>query len=187
MKRQKPDSADMWWAAFRYGMAHAFGLQRRWHSNHLSSDQTSDSDWTTVGETLANAMNEYGAAILAANPDATLPPRAAPLARSLPSPDILAHYERMWPGSADHILTMAEGRLQQRHVGMAVERDVGLTASEQGFLCGTAIVVITLVISFWLVSIGHEIPGLVGVLLVLAVAYQQLRNATGIRSPFTRV
>ena len=168
-------------------MAHAFGLQRRWHSNHLSSDKTSNPDWTTVGEALADAMNEYGAALLKGNPDATLPPRATPVAGSLPDPDILAHYERMWPGSADHILTMAEGRLQQRHVGMAVERDVGLTASEQGFLCGTAIVVITLVISFWLVSIGHEVPGLVGVLLVLAVAYQQLRNATGIRSPFTSV
>ena len=187
MKQMLFDDARTTWSDFRHGLLTAFGLHRHNNRFQLLSNRIAKSTWEVVGEALADAMNDYGAGILKANPCVTLPRKAEPVAGSLPDPNILAHYERMWPGSADHILTMAEGRLQQRHVGMAVERDVGLTASEQGFLCGTAIVVITLVISFWLVSIGHEIPGLVGVLLVLAVAYQQLRNATSIRSPFTSV
>ena len=177
MKRQKPDSAVIWWAAFKCGMAHAFGLQRRWHSNHLSSDQTPGSDWATVGEALADAMNEYGAALLKGNPDATLPPRATPLARSLPSPDILAHYERMWPGSADKILTMAEYNLHQRTRGLAAEQHIFMRPYTMGFFTGTAIVSSVLLVCFWLVSKGHWLPGMAGILLVAAISAVQFRAA----------
>lgn len=165
------------WPEFGRGLAGAFGLCRYRNRFQLLTDRFSRPTWAIVGEALADAMNDYGADMRKANPEATLPRRAEPLAGSLPDPEILAHYEREWPGSAEQILSMAENSLHQRSGEPAGQRPFFMQPYTLGFLAGTAMVLSILLVGFWLVSMGHWLPGMVGMLLVAAISVVQFRVA----------
>ncbi len=169
------EHANNRWPEFGHGLASAFGLSRYRNRFQLLTNRFSRPTWVVVGEALADAMNEYGADIRKTNPDATLPRRAEPLAGSLPDPEILAHYDREWPGSAEQILSMAENSLHQQTGELAAQRPFFKQPYTLGFLAGTAIVLTILLVGFWLVSLGHWLPGMVGILLVLVISAVQFR------------
>lgn len=171
------EHANNRWPEFGHGLASAFGLCRYRNRYQLLTDRFSRPTWEVVGEALADAMNDYGADIRKANPRATLPRRAEPLAGTLPDPDILAHYEREWPGSAEQILSMAENNLHQRTGELTAQHPFFKRPYTLGFLAGTAIVLTILLVGFWLVSVGHWLPGMAGILLVAAISVVQLRVA----------
>lgn len=179
MNKQKINASANGWSDFGHGVICAFGLDWRKNRFHPLYKRTERSTWEVVGEILADAMNDYGAAIRKQNPHAKLPPRAEPVAGSLPDPDILAHYERLQPGSADQILAMAENHLRQQTRGVAAGHQAFLRPYTLGLLAGTAIVVTILIACFWLVSEGHWLPGMVGLLLVAAITAGQFRVASG--------
>ena len=155
----------------------AFGLHHHNNRFQLLSNRIAKPTWEVVGEALADAMNDYGAGILKTNPCVTLPRKAEPVAGSLPDPEIFGHYEREWPGSADKILTMAEYNLHQRTRGLAAEEHIFMRPYTLGFFTGTAIVLTILLVCFWLVSKGHWLLGMVGILPVAAISFVQFRVA----------
>ena len=171
------EHANNRWPEFGHGLASAFGLCRYRNRFQLLTNRFSRPTWEVVGEAIADAMNDYGADIRRINPDAILPRRAEPVAGSLPDPEILAHYEREWPGSAEQILSMVEENLHQRTGELAAERPVFDRPYTLGFVAGTAIVLTILLAGFWLISVGHWLPGMVGILLVGAISVVQFRVA----------
>ena len=67
--------------------------------------------------------------------------------------------------------------MYQRTREVAAGHQTFLRPYTLGFLAGTAIVVTILIACFWLVSVGHWFPGMVGFLLVAAITAVQFRVA----------
>lgn len=86
----------------------------------------------------------------------------------LPPPDMLAEYEKIQPGFADRIVSMAEK--QQNH-RISIERSVVDTNNENsriGLYIGGAIGIIGVTGSLIIVALGHPVSGLAALFLALA-------------------
>lgn len=87
----------------------------------------------------------------------TLPPQRfvqIDFSGPLPPPEVLNGYENTLRGSADRIIRMAE-RQQNHHLRLEV----------LGWVSGTLIIVIVLIGSIWIISLGQSLVGFAGVLI----------------------
>jgi uncharacterized membrane protein len=79
----------------------------------------------------------------------------------LPPPRMLAEYEKILPGLADRIVGMAEGDLAHNH--QMQSKGLGAEIRERlvGQVGTIAIALMALVVSGWMVSSGHPLPGFI--------------------------
>lgn len=79
----------------------------------------------------------------------------------MPHPDDLAAYDRILPGAADRILTMAEEQASHRR---DLERTVvtsGVEQAKRGQQYGLVIAVVGLLVSLWMVALGADVTATV--------------------------
>jgi uncharacterized membrane protein len=79
----------------------------------------------------------------------------------LPHPELLAEYERILPGAADRILSMAERQQGHRHDLESTAMESNVQRSKQGLAAGFVICLAFLVVSAVLIGTGHEVAGTV--------------------------
>ncbi len=77
----------------------------------------------------------------------------------LPHPELSAAYERVLPGAADRIITMAERQQTHRHELESVAINGGSARARQGLAAGFVVTLAFLLASVWLVSTGHDVGG----------------------------
>src|SRR6266508_605347 len=77
----------------------------------------------------------------------------------LPPPQQLQAYDRVLPGLAERIVSMAEREQNNRHAMQRVEVEGGLELARRGQRYGLAVAVLVLVVSLILVLTGHEVVG----------------------------
>ncbi len=92
---------------------------------------------------------------------------------SIPSPEVLAHYNAIVPGAATRILNMAEEQSRHR---LALEQDMAEAEAKrahQAVESGSIIVMLCIGAGFLLVFSGRGVPGLViamaGILLFIGI------------------
>lgn len=86
----------------------------------------------------------------------------------VPSPDDLQEYDRVLPGAADRLISMAERQAEHRQY---VERrmvDAGTHNTARGQVLGFILALIVVVLGFVLLMAGKETAGLVALILPLA-------------------
>ena len=97
----------------------------------------------------------------------------------LPPPSVLEHFERVLPGAADRIFTMAEEQLRTRPRLEAQALVGGLRAEATGQWLAAVIVLVGMGFGTWLGLSGHDTAGLVTMLTplgVVAAAFLQMRQ-----------
>ena len=98
----------------------------------------------------------------------------------LPPPSVLEHYERVQPGAADRIFTMAEEQLRVRHRFEERALVGGLRAEATGQWLAALVVLTGMSCGTWLGLSGHDTAGLVTMITplgVVAAAFLQSRHA----------
>lgn len=86
----------------------------------------------------------------------------------LPPPEALARYNDIEPGMADRIVRMAEHQAEHRQRMESAVITGNIRAEARGQHYGLAISLIVVLGSLWLISTGHGVLGLAGIVATLA-------------------
>lgn len=82
----------------------------------------------------------------------------------LPPPEILEHYERILPGSADRLLTMAEEQSRHRMARETRDQEADIRQTGIGMFLGFGIGLVCLVTAGWLGYVDQPwLGGVIGV------------------------